>query len=87
MFLEESNPAAYKRAILVFSLSQIMRQANLEIVLAAAVFLLSTIGKLFMAAAFFSVLVSITTKSIGESEDRPTYKMYIINTYNSYYQM
>lgn len=74
MFLEESNPAAYKRAILVLFRSHIIRQANLEIVLAAAVFLLSTIGILLIAAAFFSAFVSITTKSIGESDERPTYK-------------
>lgn len=74
MFFEESKPAAYRRATLVSFLSHIIRQANLDIVLAGAVFLLSTTGRLLIAAAFFSALVSITTKSIGVSEERPTYK-------------
>lgn len=39
IFFEESKPAAYNRAILVSFLSQIIRHANLEIVLAAADFL------------------------------------------------
>lgn len=72
IFLDESKPAAYKRAIFVLFLSHIIRQANLEIVLAEGPFLLSTLDKSLTLVIFLSAFVSITTKSIGVSDDRPT---------------
>lgn len=63
MFLEVSNPAAQTQQTSVF-LSATILQANLDIVLWTTLF----------SPNLSPGIVSITTKSIGPSEDRPICK-------------
>lgn len=61
MFLLESKPAAYILAFVASVRSTKIRQANLDIVLCITFVSFLSPGR-----------VSITTKSIGDSDDRPT---------------
>lgn len=64
MFLDESNPAAYMRQLFTSFLSAMMRHANRDIVLCNT----------FVSPVLSPATVSITTKSIGDSEDLPICK-------------
>jgi hypothetical protein len=64
MLREESKPAAKTLTTFGFERSQRMRHANLDIVL------LNTL----LSALLSPGIVSITTKSIGDSDDRPICK-------------
>jgi len=61
MFRDESKPAAYTRATRGFERSQRMRHANRDIVLCSTLF----------SPVLSPGIVSITTKSMGDSDDRP----------------
>lgn len=65
MFLEESNPAAYILAVKGGLRSQMILQANLDIVLCT-----DCVSELLWLPG----TVSVTTKSIGLSVDRPIWK-------------
>ena len=65
MFLDESKPAAYTLARMVARLTS-RRQANLLMVLWTT--LLSRVSSVFTPG-----IVSSTTKSIGDSDERPTW--------------
>lgn len=64
MFLEVSKPAANIRQALGLFLSDMIRQANRDIVLCTTRF----------SPVLSPGIVSITTKSIGDSDDLPIYK-------------
>lgn len=66
MFLDVSKPAAYILAIFVSNRSHSMRQANLDIVLCITLF----------SPVLSPGIVSITTKSIGDSDERPICKLF-----------
>lgn len=64
IFLDVSNPAAYILAIFGLFLSHNILQANLDIVLWFT----------FVSPVLSPGIVSITTKSMGASEDRPIWE-------------
>jgi hypothetical protein len=64
MLREESKPAAYIFATRGFNRSQRMRHANRDIVLCSTL----------LSPVLSPGIVSITTKSMGDSEDRPICK-------------
>lgn len=66
IFFSESNPAAYIRAVYGGLRSTRMRQANRDIVLC---------GTTDISDRWSPGIVSMTTKSIGDSDDRPIWNM------------